>query len=432
MNESKSKIVNSEVCQITRLRNGLTVATMQMPHMASVSLGLWVGVGGRHEPGEVSGIAHFIEHLLFKGTKRRSAKQISQDIEGIGGYLNAFTGEENTCFYSKARHDRFDELLDVLTDMFLNSRFDRVEIDKERDVIKEELSMYLDQPHHHVQELLNEILWPDHPLGRSIAGTEQTLDTMNRASLMKFQRANYVTDATLVVAAGNLVHDEVVHAVSLVAGRFPKGTRASFLPAPAAPERPRLRLFTKTVEQTQLALAIRTCSRHDERRFALRLLSTILGENMSSRLFQVVREDHGLAYSIYSSPSLFDDAGALTISAGLDTEKLYKALKLILGQVWRLAEKAPGAAEMRRARDYIIGQIDLSLESTENQMMWLGEQLLGYGKFSSADEVKARLTKITAADVLGVARDFFRPENLSLALVSPLKTDSELRKLLKM
>src|SRR6185503_3916148 len=156
---------------ITRLPNGLTVATAEMPHMASVSLGLWVGVGGRYEPAEINGICHFIEHLLFKGTRKRSAKQISQDVEGIGGYLNAFTSEEMTCFYSKARHDRFHELLEVLMDMFLNSTFDRGEIEKERNVIKEELAMYLDQPQHHVQELLNETLWPGQPLGRSLTGT---------------------------------------------------------------------------------------------------------------------------------------------------------------------------------------------------------------------------------------------------------------------
>src|SRR5262245_42352284 len=190
--------------QISRLPSGLTVATTEMPHRASVSLGLWVGVGGRYEPAELNGVSHFIEHLLFKGTKKRSAREISQAVEGIGGYLNAFTGEDSTCFYSKARHDRLDELLDVLADMFLNSRFDPAEIEKERSVIKEEVAMYLDQPAHHVQELLNETLWPDQPLGRPLTGTEQTLDAMSRADLVSFQGSNYVTGATVIAAAGNL------------------------------------------------------------------------------------------------------------------------------------------------------------------------------------------------------------------------------------
>src|SRR5579862_99934 len=177
--------------RVSRHQSGLTVVTAEMPHMASISLGIWVGVGGRYEPAALSGVSHFIEHLLFKGTRHRSAKQISQDVEGIGGYLNAFTTEEMTCFYSKARHDRFHELLEVLMDMFLNSTFDPAEIEKERNVIKEELAMYLDQPQHHVQDLLNETLWPDQPLGRSLTGTTETLDALRRSDLRRFQRQNY-------------------------------------------------------------------------------------------------------------------------------------------------------------------------------------------------------------------------------------------------
>src|SRR5437879_10094250 len=209
--------------QITRLPNQLTIATAEMPHMASVSVGLWVGVGGRYEPAELNGASHFIEHMLFKGTRKRTAKEISQAVEGTGGYLNAFTGEENTCLYSKAQHDRFDELLEVLTDMFLNSKFTPVEIEKERGVIKEELAMYLDQPQHHVQELLNETLWPNQPLGRPLTGTMKTLDAMTRDDLLNFLRTNYVTGATLLAAAGNLSHKRVVRAVARYAPRFPRG-----------------------------------------------------------------------------------------------------------------------------------------------------------------------------------------------------------------
>src|SRR5438445_791339 len=290
--------------QITRLPSGLVVATTEMPHRASVSLGLWVGVGGRYEPAELNGVSHFIEHLLFKGTPKRSAKEISQAVEGIGGYLNAFTGEESTCFYSKARRDRFDELLDVLSDMFLNSKFDPVEIQKERGVIKEELAMYLDQPQHQVQELHNQTFWPNQPLGRPLTGTEKTLDSMGRAELV--------------------------------------------------------------------------------------------------------------------------------ICAGLDTDNVFRTLKLILRELRRLTEAPPAAAELRRARDYVIGQIDLSLESTESQMMWLGEQLLGHGKLIPAGEIKRRLAHVTAGEVRAVARDFFRPERLNLALVSPLKSVANLSRALRL
>ncbi len=418
--------------KVTRLPNGLTIATARMPHMTSVSLGLWVGVGGRYEPAEVNGVCHFIEHLLFKGTRRRSARRISQDVEGIGGYLNAFTSEEMTCYHSKARHDRFDELLDVLTDMFLNSRFDPVEIDKERGVIKEELAMYLDQPQHRVQELLSETLWPDQPLGRPLTGTEETLDRLDRARLVRYQRENYVAGRTIIAAAGRLDHGRIVRAVSRLAGRFPRGRIPQFTPAIGSQNRPNVRLFTKETEQTQLAMGIRTCSRHDPRRYALRLLNTVLGENMSSRLFQVVREDRGLAYSIYSSLVFFDDAGSLVISAGLDPGNLPKTLKLIMRELAGLARTPVGAVELRRARDYVIGQIDLSLESTDSQMMSLGENLIGHEKIITPGEVKRRLGKVTPTEIRVAARAFFRPERLNLALVSPLETTRNLGALLRL
>ena len=415
--------------QVSTLKNGLTVATAEMPHMASVSLGLWVGVGGRHEPAAWNGISHFIEHLLFKGTRRRSAKQISQDVEGIGGYLNAFTSEENTCFYARASHDRFAELLDVLTDMLLNSKCTPVDIDKERNVIKEELAMYLDQPHLHVQEVLNETLWPNQPLGRSLTGTEQTLATLTRPHFLSYLRANYVSGSTLITAAGQLQHRQVVKAVAQVAPRFTSGKRPTFAPATSNQRAPVIRLVTKATEQTQLALGIRTCSRHDERRFALRLLNTILGENMSSRLFQVLREERALAYSIHSSLAFYDDVGALTISAGMDADKLPQALRLIRDELRRLSARPPGAAELRRARDYIIGQLDLGLEGSEHQMTWVGEQFLAHGRIVTAAEIKHHLRNVTAADIRGVAREYFLPDRVSLAVVSPLKSVRGLEKL---
>jgi predicted Zn-dependent peptidase len=416
--------------QVSRHKTGLTVVTAEMPHMASISLGIWVGVGGRYEPAQLSGVSHFIEHLLFKGTRNRSAKQISQDVEGIGGYLNAFTTEELTCFYSKARHDRFHELLEVLVDMFLNSTFDPGEIEKERNVIKEELAMYLDQPQHHVIELLNETLWPNHPLGRSLTGTTETLDRMTRSRLLNFQRRNYVSGGTLISAAGKLKHEKVVKAISAFARRLPMGERPKFNPASGDQVAPRIRLFTKETQQTQLALGIRACSRHDQRRFALRLLSTVLGENMSSRLFQVLREDHGLAYSVCSSLSFYDDVGALVISAGLDTDKLRDALKLVAAELARLKTTLVTTSELRRARDYLIGQIDLSLESTENQMMWLAEQMLGYGRTVPPSHIKECLCAVRASEIRAVACEFLRRERMSLALVSPLKSVRGLVRLL--
>jgi predicted Zn-dependent peptidase len=418
------------ICQVSKDESGITIATAAMPHMSSVSVGIWVGVGGRYEPAPLCGVSHFIEHMLFKGTRRRNAREISQDVEGIGGYLNAFTTEELTCFYAKAGHEHFEHLWDVLADMFLHSTFDPVEIEKERSVIREELAMYLDQPHHHVQELLNETLWPDQPLGRPLTGTEKTLSALRRDDMLEFKNERYITGSILVAVAGNIEHRQAVKAVSRLARRFRQGTRRGFAPAQIEQNAPRLRLFRKDTEQTQIALGIRACSRHDERRFALRLLNVMLGENMSSRLFQVVREENGLAYSICSSMSTFDDVGSLVVSAGVETEKVEKALKLVMGELALFAQRNPSTSELRRARDYIFGQLDLSLENTENQMTWLGEQYLGYGKIITPEEVKEKLSEVTPRDIRQVARDFFRPDRLSLAMVSPLRETRGLQSIL--
>lgn len=422
----------SVVYRVSQLPGGLTVATAEMPHMASVSVGLWVAVGGRHEPAALNGISHFIEHMLFKGTRSRTAEQISNAVEGVGGYLNAFTEEEHTCFYARAGADRFDELLDVLADMLLASRFDAREIAKERDVIKEELAMYLDQPHQHVQELITETLWPDHPLGRPLTGSTKSVDAIQRRDLLSYLRTNYVAPATLITAAGNLKHNDVVRAVKRRLRSIGEGRRPMFLPCQPAQEQPRIASIAKDTNQLQLALGIRTCSRHDDRRHALRVLNTILGENMSSRLFQVLREDRGLAYSIHSTLDFFDDVGALVVSAGLDTDKLEAALKLIRRELARIANQAPAATEVRRARDYLIGQFDLSLEGTENQMTWLGEQLLAHGKIVSPQQAKEHIRTVTPAQVRAAARDFFQSARMNLALVSPRKSTRGLAPLLEM
>jgi predicted Zn-dependent peptidase len=417
---------------VTRLPNGLIVATSEMPHMTSVSLGLWLGVGSRCEPEELSGASHLIEHMLFKGTSRRSARKISEAVEGLGGYMNAFTSEESTCFYSKACHEHFRELLDVLMDMVLHSRFDPEDISKDREVIKEEMSMYLDEPQHRVQELLNATMWPNQPLGRPITGSDRSLDGITRPMLLGYLHRHYLAGSALLVAAGRITHSQVLRAAARYAPRFRAGDILPFAPATNGQDGPAISLFTKKTEQTQIALGFRGFSRHSPRRHAVRVLSTILGENMSSRLFQVVREDHGLAYSIYTAPSFFADTGDFVISAGLDTDKLPGTLKLIMAELQRIREKPPRLSELRRAIDYLVGQINLNLEGTENQMNWFGEQLLGYGRTFTAAHVKRQLASVTAGEIQAAARDLFRPERLNFALVSPLKVDRHLHNLVRL
>jgi predicted Zn-dependent peptidase len=412
--------------RLTRLPNGLTVATATMPHMASVCLGVWVGVGSRYETDAQSGAAHFIEHLLFKGTRRRTARQISEEVEGVGGWLDAFTSWEHTCFQAKARHDCWPVLLDVLLDMVLNSRFTPGEIAKERNVLKEEIAMDLDHPEQLVQELLNATLWPDHPLGRPITGTPATLDGLRRPELTTFHWRHYLAARTVVVAAGNVRHADFVRAVIGQARHFRCGPAPVFAPAAEQPESLRVRWLTRPVEQAQLALGLRTVARHNHRRYAVSILNTLTGENTCSRLFQVLREDAGLVYAVHSACGFFADTGDLTVTAGLDSDNLPRALRLMARELRRLAERPVGQAELRRARDWSIGQFDLALESTEGRMGWLGEQLINCDRHTTAATIKDRLASVRAAEVQAAARDFFRPERLGLALVSPLKRAAHL------
>lgn len=396
--------------------------------MVGVSLGLWVGAGSRYEPAPLNGVCHFIEHMLFKGTATRSARRISEEVEGVGGCLNAFTSEETSCFHARAHRDHFALVLDVLVDMFQRSRFAPADVAKEREVIKEEIAMYRDQPAQHVQETLNALTWPGHPLGRCITGTPRTLDGIRRAGLRSFFLRNYCAANTVLAVAGPLSHAAVARAVRRAAARFPPGPAPVFAPARPRQNAPRVRLVARDTEQAHLALGVRTCSRHDPRRFALRLLNALLGENTSSRLFQRIREDLGLAYNIHSGLSFYADAGDLVISAGLDASRLPRVLRLIRRELRRCAGRAPAAAELRRARDFAIGQIDLGLESAENQMNLLGEQALGHGRLISPAWIKRQLAAVTAAEMRRAAADFFRPGRCNLAVVSAEKNSAALQR----
>lgn len=414
----------------TQLPSGVRIATAEMPFMESVSVGVWVGVGGRYETKRMAGISHFIEHLLFKGTRRRSAKEISQTVEGIGGYLNAFTGEETTCYYAKASHRHLDTLLDVLGDMYLHPRFAAADIAKERQIIKEELLMYRDQPDHYVHELLTETLWPGQPLGLSLTGTPESLDVIDRAALWEYKQRKYIGGNTVVAVAGRCRHDDIVARVTRAMRVGHDGRAPRFQPARNAQRAPHLHFLSKPVEQSHLAIGIRGVSRHDPRRYAMKLLSVILGENMSSRLFQVIREQHGLAYSIQSSTSYFADTGAFIISAGLDTRRLHKALKLVMTELRKIARRPPSALELRRAKDYGIGQMRLGLESTSNQMMWLGEHLLAYGFIQTPDEIERKIETISAVEVQQIAATLFQDNRLNAAVITPSKDERAVEELL--
>ncbi|MBT5926239.1 MAG: insulinase family protein, partial [Verrucomicrobia bacterium] len=313
--------------------------------------------------------------------------------------------------------DKWEILADVLIDMYLNPTFDPEEVEKEREVIREELAMYLDQPSQHVLELLNEVLWPDHPLGRCITGTESSIDQLKAADLKRFWKRHYVSSNTVIVLAGPLDHPTVVKKLRKYTRLIKEGESPRWKPIKEKQQEPKSHIRQKQSEQVQLAFGIKACSRHDKHRYALRLLNTMLGENMSSRLFQLLREDHGLAYTVYSNLGFFHDTGFLTVAAGIDASHLEKAMQLIHQTLLEFRSKKPPRRELNQARDYLVGQLDLHLESTENHMIWLGEQILGFGAPFPATSIHDRLMAVSADDIKQAANEFFKPNHLNLAIV---------------
>ncbi len=405
--------------QETTLPNKVTVLSARMPQVRSVACGIWVGVGGRYESARQSGASHFIEHLLFKGTPKRSARAISQAIEGRGGYFNAFTQEEATCYYSRISAKHAWKTLDVLADMYLNPRFAPSDINKERGVIIEEIMMYRDQPHQLVQDFLGELIWTDHPVGRPLIGTPENIARMTRDEILAFKDRKYTGGNTRVAFAGMVNHEECVEKVGEMFGALKKRPAPRYKPVDKDTRQRTLHVHKKEVEQTHLALGFRLFGRHDPRRFVLKLLSVILGENMSSRLFQVVREKHGMAYSVHSSMHMFEETGALVVSAGLERARTDKALQLIFGEFARMMDRPAAARELKRAKDYAIGQLEIGLESTINQMMWIGENNLSYRRLIQPDEVMQRIQEVTAEDIQQLARSIFKTKRTSVAMVTP-------------
>ena len=412
---------------LTRLPNGARIASVEMPYMRSVSIGVWAGVGGRHEGERQSGISHFLEHLLFKGTKRRNARRITESVEGLGGYLNAFTTEDHTCYYAKAAAQHLPTLCDVLGDMYLESVFAPQEIEREREVIREEILMYRDHPAQHAQELLTATMWPRHPLGRPLTGTVESINRFQRDELLAFREQHYNGATTIVTVAGPVYHERVVELLAPALARLPRGRNPRFRRASRAEGPARLNLHTQDTEQTHLAMGFHAFGRADERRFALKLLSVILGENMSSRLFQKLRERHGWCYNIQTSMVTLADTGAIHVYAGLDPANLEKAVRLILRELQSLCDKPPARAELKKARDYTIGQTLMGLESTSNQIMWMGESLIGYGEILDPSEIERRILAVTPQDIQRCACYCLSRARLGIAIVGPVQEEEKVR-----
>ena len=404
--------------------NGMRSATCEMPHMESISLGLWTETGSRHEPGRINGVAHFIEHLLFKGTSKRDAFAISREIEQLGASIDAFTVEDHTGYQIKGPADHTAPLIEILADLYLHPTFDSKEIESERNVIHEEIAMVRDVPSQWLEDLLSRAAWGDHPLGCPITGTSTTLDAISRESVVDFYHAGYTGRQTVFAAAGKLEHGRLSDLVSAAFGEMPRGEPLQMAPAPAIS--PGLAFEQSDTEQANLAIGFHAFDRHDDRRFALKLLSTMLGEIMSSRLFQTLREEEGLCYDVGSEVMAFADAGMLHCYIGLDPANVPAALESIRRVLRGFIERPPPQAELDAVKSYTIAQGRIALENTSAQMAWAGDCLMSYGEVFSPQRAYEKFAAVTVAEIQTLAETLFSNDRLILAGVAGAETQDAL------
>ena len=407
------------------LDNGLRIVSSRLGERESIGIAIWVRVGARYEKRKISGISHFLEHMLFKGTKTRSTKRIKEDVEGVGGMFNAFTGEESTCYFVKISKLHFERAFDVLQDMMNHSVLEREDFDKEKTVILEEIKMYLDLPSQYVQEVMSELLWPNQALGRPIAGTLETVSTLTRNDLVRHIRSYYQPRNFLIAVCGEMEHSYVERLAKQYFNHRYEQTKSQFRPAYTKPKHERFRFLDKKTEQTHFVIGFHGLSRNDPARYQLAILNVILGANMSSRLFEEVREKRGYAYEIKSGLGFFHDTGALTISAGVEPKKTPLAMRVIMRELKRLKQKPVPSSELRRAKDYFMGQLLLSLEDTLDHVLWYGERVLYGGDIPSYDEIHEEVERVTSDDIQSLAKRFFHTQKIHLSLIGPLGKNFE-------
>lgn len=418
--------------QKTTLDSGLRVITGMMPHTRSVCVAIFVGIGSRYESEKEAGTSHFIEHLNFRGTPRRpTPKDISEAVEGIGGIINAATDKELTFYWCKVTRPHFQIGLDVLADMLLNSKFDPHDIERERQVIIEEINMCKDSPSQSAGMLIDELLWPEHPLGRDIAGSKESVAGISRETMLSYLRSKYLPENTVIAVTGNIEHEEVLTAVSqLLAGWSKRGRRPRYLTYSGRPGK-QVGIEKRDTEQAHLCLALPGLSLFHPGRFALDLLNVILGEGMSSRLFSEIRDKLGLAYSIGSYVEHLLDTGSLTVSASVDPGNLPRTIKAILEQFALLKEPVP-ESELNKAREISKGRLLLRMEDSRNVAGWLGGQESLLGKILSLDEVVAIIDAVTIEQLQKLAKELLVGDRLRLAVVGPVSDEEKLKELLKL
>jgi len=402
------------------LSNGLRVLTGSMPHTHSVCAAIFIGVGSRYEAESEAGISHFIEHICFRGTPTRpTSREISEAIEGVGGILNGATDKEMTFYWCKVAEHHFAAATEVLVDMIINSKFASEDIEKERQVIVEEINMCKDAPSQQAGLLIDELLWHGHPLGRDIAGDRKSVSATSRKKLLAFLKNRYTPGNVVVTVTGNIEHDEVVATVDRLLGKWASAPAPAPYSAYHEIPSPRVKVEKRELEQAHLCLAVPAVSIFDPRRFPLDLLNVILGEGMSSRLFAEIRDKLGLAYSINSYVEHFLDTGSLTVSASVDPGNLIKAIQAILGQLSALKQGIP-QAELLKAREISKGRLLLRMEDSRNVAGWLGGQEMLLNRILTLEEMVAIIDSITLEQLEAVANELFTNEKLRLAVVGPV------------
>jgi len=414
---------------LTTLENGLRVLTVSVPHVQSVSIGLFLRVGSRFESDALSGASHFIEHMFFKGTERRpTAQDVAETIEGKGGILNASTGVESTLLWAKVAAAHVCEAIDLVSDMLLHSAFDPHEMEKERAVIAEELKYEVEAPDSLVEMLVSRLQWPDHPLGREIAGSSETVRGFSREALLDYLRSHYLPGQAVLAAAGQIRHSKAVGLARSLLSGWEAGPPPVFAPAPPDSSGPKLALHFKDTEQSHIGLSFTGLQRGHPDRHVLALMSVILGGGMRARLFQQVRERRGLAYSIDCYADQFDDTGSVGFYAGVAPESSAPAVQAILGELDRLRQEPIPQDELLKAKDFSKGRFALALEEPFAVASWYARQeLLGPDVLDPAKMISEE-GKVQAQDIQRVAQALFRPERLNLAVVGPEKNEGQFRK----
>ncbi len=406
--------------ELETLPNGLRIVYAHDSHAESVSFGLFIASGSRHESETDAGASHFIEHMLFKGTKKRSALAISQAIEGRGGNFNAWTSEEGTCFYAYLPAQSMETAIDILCDMYLHSAIPAVEFERERHVILEEIKMYEDEPDSVASENLSRQLFPGNALGLPIAGGQATLSKMTPAYLRRYMHRHYVPSATVAVVAGCFDHGFARRLIVERLGRRPARKPPAFEPVDLSiPVIPEMRVG-RDIQQVQLAMGYRMFGVMDERQHAAGVCDTLMGRTMSSRLFQSVRERRGLSYDIRSQLQFFSDAGGWCVTAGLDASRAAKAVKAIEVEIDRIRQKKPSKAELRRTKDYLLGNFRLGFEQPRTRLFYFGLGVHTFGRIVPAIEMIEKIEAVTADDVQSVAQDILQDRNRAMSWVVPL------------